>query len=128
MSFLFRHVQHLTRYFALLGLAVFALYYTGIAPKIILPLIGPVLYLAHTIKSAISSNIAALPDNEKVKMFGFLLPVTFVYYTLVGFQIKQLWNESGIARTLTLLTLLGFLVFIHFFAWHNLAAYTLPNA
>ena len=128
MSFLFRHVQHLTRYFALLGLVFFGLYYTGIATKIILPLLGPVLYLTHTIKSAIASNIHSLPDNNKVNMFGFLLPVTFVYYTLVGFQIKQLWNESGIARTLTLVTLLGFLVFIHFFAWFNLIGYTVPNA
>ena len=60
--------------------------------------------------------------------FGFLLPLSILYYTLIGFQIKQLWNESGVARTLTLITLVGFLIFIHVFAWKNISGYFQPNA
>lgn len=124
MSFLFRHIQHLARYFAVLGLLVFGLYHSNHAPAAALALIGPPIYLAHIFKSALASGkLIEIPDTEAITMYGFLLPVTFIYYTLVGFQIKQLWNESGIARTLTLVVLLGFLGFIHFFAWHNLKAY-----
>ncbi|HTL47901.1 MAG TPA: hypothetical protein VL688_07540 [Verrucomicrobiae bacterium] len=128
MSFFFRHIQHLVRYFAILGILVFVAYWMQAAGGVSLALIGPIIYLAHILKSAISVHVSALPDSAQVNDFGFLLPLCVVYYTLIGFQIKQLWNESGIARTLTLVTLMGFLVFIHFFAWKNLTGYFLPNA
>ena len=122
MFFLLRQVRHLTRYFAVLGVLVFGLYWTNGQHSVALLLIGPPIFLANFIKSALSGLIEVNWTNS-IQDFGVLLPVTLLYYTILGFLIKKLWNERGFARSITLAALLGFLVFIHFMAWKTLTAY-----
>ena len=125
MSILLRHIRHLARYFALLGAAVFALHWFGIAEKIVLIFIGPPIYLAYLLKSGAESYIE-IQNTPANNHFFFLLPVTVVYYTLIGFLVKQIWNERGWIQRITFMALFTFLVFIHYGAWEWLSGYFQP--
>ncbi|MDP3921429.1 MAG: hypothetical protein Q8R76_11560 [Candidatus Omnitrophota bacterium] len=122
-----KKIGHLTRYFALIGIIAFLLFWVGISSKLSLIVIGPVIYLAYWIKSFISSSLFKIPASERINDFVFLLPLVIVYFAFVGFQLKQLWNEKGAVRFLSLIALSVFLVFVHFTAWKNLTAFYLLN-
>lgn len=122
MSFLFRQVQHLTRYFLIFSLLVFVLYWQDINRDLAFLFIGPPLYIAYYLKDILAGYIE-FESSRPINLFAFILPVNTAYYGLVGFQIKKIWNEQGFVRTITLLALVGFLFFIHFLAWRHLTGY-----
>ena len=123
-----KKIGHLTRYFVLIGIIAFLLFRIGIISRIALIVIGPVIYLAYWIKNSISSLIFEIPASEAINDFVFILPMIIVYFAFVGFQLKQLWNERGLIRFLSLIALSGFLLFIHFISWKNLTAFYSVNA
>ncbi len=123
MSFLLRQVRHLTRYFFLLGGLAFYLHYRNTAPNVSLILMAPPIYLASLLKTYAGPLFKSLPQTQNMTDFGYLLPVTLIYFGLIGFLFKQLWNERGPVRTLTMIILAGFLGFIHFMAWQMLSGY-----
>lgn len=123
MVFKLKRINHLIRYFIPFGCLIFFGYWRGVNDYLFLFLIGPVLYLAASLRDAISGYIAAVPFNETLNNFGFLLPLSAAYFGLLGFLFKKLWNERGFIRNLSLVALVGFLVFIHYTAWQNLLGY-----
>lgn len=125
MIFLLRQVRHLTRYFALLGCLAFAFHWLNINEKAALMLMGPPIYLASFAGDALRQFAKLRLEGTQDDLY-ILLPITLVYYTFIGFQIKKLWNERGFVRLLTLLALIGFLLFVHLVAWRRLYAYFLP--
>lgn len=127
MFFLLRQIRHLTRYFFILGGLAFYLHYRNSAPDFSLILMGPSIYLAYFLKLYAGTFFKNLPSTPEMNDFGYLLPVTLFYFTLLGFLFKQLWNERGFIRTLTLIALTGFLGFIHFLSWQMLSGYSTPN-
>lgn len=127
MFFLLRQIQHLTRYFFLLGALAFFLFYRNTVPEVSTILMGPSVYLASFVKLYAGAFFKDLPSSQKMNDFGYLLPVTMIYFTLIGFLFKQLWNERGPIRTMTIFALIGFLGFIHYLAWQFLSGYSLPN-
>lgn len=118
-------IHHLIRYFFLLGILFFVAYIKRWSDDLSLVLMGPALYLTQLIKTT-AASVVSVPPNQNVVYYAFLLPVTILYYSFIGFQIKQLWNEKGPIRFISLFALIGFLVYIHFTTWKNLSAYFLP--
>src|SRR5205823_3724054 len=84
--------------------------------------------LAYTVKDGIIS-ILPLPDSENLNYYGFLMPFCILYFGLLGFQLKQLWNERGKVRFLSLFALIAFVSYIHYISWKNLSNYfRVPDA
>ncbi len=115
-------IHHLIRYFFLLGILAFVAYLKRWSDDITLVVMGPSLYLTYGIKSAVSS-IVALPSSQNFIYYAVLMPVTIVYFSFIGFQIKQLWNEKGPIRFISLFAMFSFLIYIHYVTWKNLSAY-----
>lgn len=122
-----RRLPFIGRFIALLGVAAFILYWMDINTTATLILSGPPIYLAYFAKDLIGPSIAGA-DSQTVKEFGFVLPATLLYYGCLGFLMRQLLNERGILKIITIIALAGFVVFIHFMTWNKLNAYLLPPA
>ena len=128
MAISLKKIHHLIRYFIIIGVVVFVGYIKHWQDDIFLMLIGPVLYLAYTVKQLVLS-LVSLPESEALNYYGFLMPFCVLYFGLLGFQLKQLWNERGKIRFLSLFALITFLAYIHYTAWGNLSNYFLaPGA
>lgn len=118
-----KKIHHLIRYFIFLAIAAFAGYVREINTDIFLIFVGPCIYLAHKVKSATAGLLGPVTLSQQTLLYAYLLPVMLIYYGLIGFMLKQLWNERGKTRLISVVGLLGFLVYIHFLAWKNLTAY-----
>ncbi len=118
-----KKIHHLIRYFVMAGLAAFVLYWIFSGISFSLLFIGPAIYLAYWLKQLVASVFGGLPSSNFLNDFVFLLPVTIVYFGFIGFQLKQLWNERGMVRTVSLVALIVFLLYIHYRAFDNLLGY-----
>lgn len=128
MAISLKKIHHLIRYFIILGIVVFVGYIKHWQDEVFLVLIGPVIYLAYNLKEAVDSLIS-LPSSEAINHFGFLMPLCVLYFGLLGFQLKQLWNERGKVKFLSIFALISFVIYIHYAAWGNLSIYlTAPGA
>ena len=121
-----RKIDHLIRYFVGLGfLAAFGYIYHCQEP-VFLFLVGPLIYISSPLQNSIESVIGPMNHSISTNLYGFLLPVCVVYFGVLGFQLKQLWNEQGFVRLLSMFALIAFIVFIHYTAWQNLTGYFTP--
>ena len=125
MKFRLFKIQHLGRYFRLLGIVVFFGYVRHWDDRVFLALMGPFLYLAGGMRELLV-NLLPIPSTKEINEYGFLLPLAILYFSLLGFLFKHLWNERGKARTLSLIALTAFLLFIHYRAWQLLSLYFVP--
>ncbi len=116
-------IHHLIRYFVGFAVIAFGCYIKQILYEICLLFLGPALYIAQALKKIVITYVWALPSSEAVNYYVFLLPVTLFYYGLAAFQLKQLWNERGKVRVLSLAVFSGFLIYVHFTAWQHLMGY-----
>ena len=119
-------IHHLIRYFLILGIVAFVGYANHWQDDVFLFLIGPTLYLCAPLKKIIETVFGPIAYSSSINLFGFVMPVVLVYFGLIGFQLKQLWNEQGFIRLLSLLALIGFLIFIHYRSWVSLSGYSVP--
>src|SRR5262245_22943108 len=125
MRLKFQKVHHLIRYFLLIGGLTFTGYLSGWHDEIFLVFIGPPLYVAYGLNDLVN-NVLHLPSTYAITKIVFLAPISLRYYGLLGYQLKQLWNEHGIIRTVSLFALIAFILYIHHWAWHNLMGYFTP--
>ncbi len=119
------HIHHLIRYFFVLGVLAFVAYIKRWSDGISMIIMGPPLYLSYGLKNLLSGSLS-IPNTQTVNYYGFLLPVTVLYFSIMGFQLKQLWNETGKIRFISLFALSVFILYIHFKAWSSLSAYLTP--
>ncbi len=125
--FLFDKAYHLIRYFLLIGIAAFVWYEFDGAQTFSFILMGPSIYLAHSLKMLLSSFgimmfLEAIPTSI-LNDYVLLLPVTLVYFFSLGFLAKQLKKEQGWIRYFSMIALICFVVFIHARAWSYLSDY-----
>ena len=128
LKFRLKKISHLTRYFIIVSALIFLGHINHWHDNVFLLLIGPVLYLTDGLKKFILFTGWNPPSTETVKFYLFLLPLTFLYFGLVGFQIKKLYNEKGVTRFVSLFAFLLFLAYIHYTAWKTLTDYFAPPA
>ncbi len=120
-------IHHLIRYFFILGILAFVAFIKKWSDDIALVPMGPPLFLTDALEKLISPALG-LPRNQNFIYYAFLLPVTLLYFSLLGFQIKQLWNERGAIKYISLIALFGFIIYVHYMAWKNLAdLFLLPS-
>lgn len=122
-----KKIPHLIRYFFFIGVIAFVGYIKDFQQDVFLALSAPCIYIAHSLYTLITSQLIALPNTEGVKYFAFLLPVSLLYFSFIGFQLKQLWNERGILRGIILAVFIGFVLYIHFIAYQKLSGYLTPS-
>ena len=113
-------IHHLIRYFFILGILAFVAFIKKWSDDLALIPMGPPIYLTDLTERLISPAVG-LPRTQNFIYYVFLLPITLFYFSLLGFQIKQLWNERGIIKYVSLVALLGFVFYIHLMAWKSLA-------
>jgi len=132
MHFLFKKGYHLVRYFLLFALLAFGAYRFSDGNPLLLTIMGPPIYLAYHFKNFLITYLALGPVLETLPVdpandFIFLLPITFIYFGVIGFQIKQIQKEQGLIRHITTLALLGFIGYVHYKAWDYLHAFFATN-
>ena len=115
----------LRRYFLVLGILSFATYLFQLHRGVSLVLAGPAMFISIWIKKFLYTYIP-LPASDFIYNFFFMLPVTLLYYLGIGFLLKKLWQEQGIVRTVTILALVSFLVYLHFSTYQSLITYLTP--
>lgn len=115
-------IHHLIRYFFLFGILAFVAYLKRWSDDASLVLMGPPLYMTYGLKNVIGSFVP-LPSSQNVTYYAILLPITILYFSFIGFMMKQLWNEKGPVRFISLFALIVFLAYIHYVTWKNLSAY-----
>jgi hypothetical protein len=115
-------IHHLIRYFFLLGVLAFVAFIKRWNDDLSLVIMGPALYLTYGLLKVLGTYVA-LPSSQAFSYYGFLMPITILYFSFIGFQIKQLWNEKGPIRFISLFALIGFLIYIHYTTFKNLGAY-----
>ncbi len=128
MKFQLKKIHHLIRYFLFFGIIAFIGYIQKWANGVFLPLLGPPLYMASGLKKLFVSYIWPLSSSKQINEYGFLLPMTLFYFGFLGFQLKQLWNERGKVRFLSIFIFILFLVYVHFSAWKYIAGYFVPSS
>src|SRR5438045_1905436 len=90
-------IHHLIRYVIVLGIITFVAYLKQWQSKWLLLMLGPAIYLSSLVKDLLS-KLVTIPSTSNAHYFGFLLPITIVYFSVMGFLFKQLWNERGMIR------------------------------
>src|SRR5690242_10548563 len=118
-----KKIHHLIRYFLILGMIAFVGFLKHLQTQLFLFLIGPCLYISYTLKSFIANTLFSLPPSAAIQFFGFLLPVTLLYFGFIGFQLKQLWNEKGKIRIVILVVFILFIIYIHVTSFKTLSIY-----
>ncbi len=108
------------RYFFSAAILSFAAYVYTDGHPVFLVLMGPPIYLANLVISALENALNLHIANIDLWV---LLPCTLIYYCFTGFLIKQLLQEKPLRRYLCLAGLIGFAGYIHFLAWKDLSAY-----
>ena len=128
MTILFRRVHHLIRYFIILGIVSFAGYAMQWQDDVFLVLNSPAIFIAYGIKNIVWGYLTASPRTDTTELYIVLLPSTVLYFGMVGFLLKQLWNERGFIRNFSLFAFISFLVFIHWRTWTDLSGYFISNS
>lgn len=115
-------IKHLSRYFGVLAILVFGGYYYTNHPLLLI-FLGPSFFLGTWIRIHGEPFLKWFPSEPFLNDIFILFPITFIYYGLVGFQLKNLANERGKVRLLGIFALLAFLAYIHFMAFKELNLY-----
>ena len=121
MVFSLPRIHHAVRYFLLIAIAALTAYWYKAADEICMAILGPCFYLASLLKNLILQT--GIISSGSVNPWLLLVPITLFYFGFLGFLFKELWNERGPIRMISIFGLAGFLAFVHFKAWDNLMAY-----
>ena len=113
----------MARYFALLGLLFLAGFWYSQYSFKLLRILGPVFFLAAWLRVHAAVLFQFLPNEPFYNNYFLLIPVTIVYFGFIGLQIKNILNEIGLIRPLSLIVFLAFLVYIHYLSFQELQLY-----
>lgn len=117
-----KRIKHLARYFGVLAILCFA-GYKFLSAFFFLTFLGPPLFLVYGFRTRLGLISHWIPNNPLFNDFFLLLPITIIYFGLVGFQIKNFLNERGLIRLLGLAAFAAFLVYIHAVSFQEIALY-----
>lgn len=117
-----KRITHLARYFGVLAVLILLGYhYTN--SFYFMALLGPSHFLVYWFRVHADSLAHWIPNEPLYNNFLLIYPVTVIYFGLVGFQLKNLVNERGRLRLLSILVFLAFLAYIHFLAYKEIGLY-----
>jgi hypothetical protein len=119
-----KRVRRLGIYFLILGVVSFLGYlYKGLG-NFFLIFLGPALFLAAWLRRFGGPLVEMTPHEPLFNNYLLLLPVTLLYFGLVGWLLKNIINkERGAVRILMLALFLLFLLYVHSVAFRELGLY-----
>lgn len=116
-------IHHLARYFGILALVcLFGYLFTPLSYLFLL-FMAPAIFLTSLLRTYGGFLVGVLPDQPFFNNLFLLFPLTIIYFGLVGFQLKNILNESGKIRILVLILFILFLIYIHLFTFKELSLY-----
>jgi hypothetical protein len=119
----FKPPHQVIRYIILLGIFAFASFMMQWGKSFTLIFIGPVLYLAFALERFLGPLAGITNRSQMMLDYFYLLPITAVYFGFIGFILKQLLQERGWVGMISLITFIGFVLYIHHEAWQRLTGY-----
>lgn len=125
MAFFFsrKRIQHLARYFGLAGLICLVGYEVSPLSQFFLVFLGPSFFLVAWIRTHIPFLANLIPNEPFFNNFFLLFPAAVLYFGLIGFQLKNIINETGRIRLFILLLFVGLLIYIHYLAFQEISLY-----
>lgn len=118
-----KRIKHLARYFGILGiLCLLGYWYTDYAYSFLV-FLGPPFFLVYGLRTQAGVVTNLMPNEPLFNNFLLLLPATVIYFGLLGFQLKNIFNERGFIRKIVFLAFLAFLIYIHTMAFRELSLY-----
>ena len=118
-----KRIKHLSRYVGILGLLFFLGYWYTDYSYNFLPILAPCFFLVYFLRHYGAAIMNFLPNEVVINKFALLLPLAIVYFSVIGFHIKNILNERGKLRVLILFAFIGFLGYIHYLAFQELNHY-----
>jgi hypothetical protein len=116
-------VQHLARYFGILAILCLAGYSLTPLSYPFLFFLAPAYFLTYLLRTHGGFLVGLLPNEPVFNNFFLFVPLTIIYFGLVGFQLKNLLNERGFIRIIVLIIFVGFLFCIHAFTFKEVSLY-----
>jgi len=117
-----KRIKHLARYFGIFALVCLLGYGAGLG-RLFLIFLGPPLMFVYWLRVHANFLVMFIPHEPFFNNLFLFLPVTIIYFGLVGFQLKNIINERGKVRLLILVAFVAFIVFIHYLAYHEISLY-----
>lgn len=118
-----KKIKHLARYFGIVGLLCILAYAFMPSVNLFLIPLGPPFFVVYWLRVHAGLLTAVIPNQPFYNHLFLILPITVVYFGLVGFQIKNILNERGKIRLLIMAAFVGFLIYLHYVAFQELSLY-----
>lgn len=117
-----KHIRHLGRYFAILSVLLFFGYHSSNSIYLLIAL-GPTYFMVPWLRFHGGFILSLIPNEPEYNHYLLLLPATLGYFGLVGFLLKNLINERGLIRLVSLMVFLAFLGYIHYMSYREISLY-----
>ena len=118
-----KRVHHLARHFGVLAIfCLFGYAYTGLSYLFLL-FLEPPIFATYWLRTHAGLVFQFIPDEPILNNFFLLVPITIIYFGLVGFQLKNVLNERGKLRWIVLAAFVAFILYLHFTAFQELSLY-----
>ena len=118
-----KRVPHLSRYFGVFAFLLLMGYaFTGLSYEFLMFLAPPFCFVSW-LRVHGGFLVGIVPNELFYNNVFLLIPITFIYFGLVGFELKNILNERGKLRAVFLLAFLVFLVYLHFTTFQEINLY-----
>ena len=118
-----KRIKHLARYFGIIGFVCLVAYSFTQFGDYFLPLLSPPIFLSYWLRIYGHIVISFIPNEPLSNNLFLILPITIIYFGLVGFEIKNIINEKGKIRLLIAAAFIAFLVYIHYLSYKEIRLY-----
>ncbi len=118
-----KKIRHLARYFGLLGLISLIGYGIPFLSHPFLIFMGPPFFLTVWLRTHVRFLSDLIPNEPFFNNLFLLFPVTILYFGFMGFQLKNIINETGRMRLFILAVFVGFLIYVHYLAFREISLY-----
>jgi len=118
-----KRIPHLSRHFGFLAFTCLILYaFSGLSFQI-LTFLGPPLFFVAWLRVHGGFLVSIVPNDYFYNNAFLVVPATFIYFGLVGFELKNILNERGRYRIVLLVAFLVFLAYLHNATFQEISLY-----
>lgn len=119
-------IHHLIRYCLLLSVLALASYHLNWQLNIFFAVLGPPVFISSLLKTFLTDILG--DSMPVVSNMVYTVPITLAYFGISGFLLKELWNERGPIRFISLVAFVCFLIFIHVSSWMYIQDFSIVNS
>ena len=119
-------IHHLIRYCLLLSVLALTSYHLNWQLNIFFAVLGPPIFISSLLKTLLTDILG--DSMPAISNMAYAVPITLAYFGISGFLLKELWNERGPIRFISLVAFAGFLIFIHVSSWIYIRDFSIVNS